>query len=173
MKRKGFAIIEMVVTMAVMMVLLFLMVKPTRALFVDMNHMQKDFNANSTVYDMLTKLEKDIERADSLRQDPVDPNALLLEGNGRTVRYKFAEGYIKKYVIGNSQQTLNGKESLWTAPHAIIKHKLWEQEGVCYAVEITKGIERKVLGRWEKKLANSYVFFVGATSGKANNGRMQ
>ena len=166
MKRKGFAIIEMVVTMAVMMVLLFLMVKPTRALFVDMNHMQKDFNANSTVYDMLTKLEKDIERADSLRQDPVDANALLLEGNGRTVRYKFAEGYIKKDVIGNSQQSSNSGESVWTAPHAVIKHRLWDREGKCYAVEVTKSIERKVLGKWEKKLVNSHVYFVGAANGK-------
>ena len=167
MKRKGFALIETLAAMAVVMMLLFLLVRPTRALYVDVNHTQKDFNSNSTVYYMLTKLERDIESADSLSQDPVDPNALLLEGNGCTIRYKFAEGYIKKDVIDNSQQTSNGEESLWTAPHAIIKHRLWEREGVCYAVEITKGIERKVLGRWEKKLVNSYVYFVGAANGTA------
>lgn len=173
MKRKGFAIIEMLVGMAVITILLFLLVGPTRSLFVDMNHMQQDFNANSTVYDMLTKLEKDIESSNSLRSDPADPNALLLEVSGSTVRYKFAKGYVIKNVLDSSNMTSITGESLWTAPHAVINKRLWERGGTCYAVEITKSIERKVLGRWEKKLINSYVYFVGTASGKADNGRTQ
>lgn len=165
MKRKGFAIIEILTICAMLTVLLFLLVKPTRALFVDMNHTQKDFNANSTVYDMLRKLEKDIESADSLRQDAADPNALLLEGSEGQIRYKFAGEKVTKTVVDKITKS-NGGESVWTAPHAVIKHRLWERGGKVYAVEVTKSIERKVLGRWERKLANSYVYFVGAAKGE-------
>jgi hypothetical protein len=167
MKRKGFGIVEILTICAMLTVLLFLLVKPTRALFVDMNHTHKDFNENSTVYDLLTKLRKDIEIADYVMQDPVDPNALLLEDSGVQIRYEFTKEHIIKDVISNSETISSGGESLWTAPHAVIKHRLWQRDGKVYAVEVTKSIERKVLGKWERKLANSYVYFVGAANGKA------
>ena len=166
MKCKGFALVEMLTICSILTVLLFLLVKPTRALFVDMNHTHKDFNENSTVYDLLTKLQEDIESADSLRQDPADPNALLLEGGEGEICYKFAGEKVTKTVVDKITKS-SGGESVWTAPHAVIKHRLWERDGKVYAVEVTKSIERKVLGRWEKKLANSYVYFVGAAKGKA------
>ena len=166
MKGRGFSIIEILTICAMLPVLLFLMVKPTRALFVDMNHTQKDFNANSTVYDMLTKFEKDIESADYVRRDAADPNALVLEGSEGQIRYKFAEGKVTKTIVDKITKS-NGGESVWTAPRAVINNRLWERDGKAYAVEVTKCIERKVLGRWERKLANSYVYFVGAARGKA------
>lgn len=166
MRCKGFSIVEMLTICAILVVLLFLLVKPTRALFVDMNHTHKDFNANSTVHDMLRKLQKDIESADSLRQDPGDPNALLLKGSEGQIRYKFAGEKVTKTVVDKITKS-NGGESVWTAPHAVIKQRLWQRDGKVYAVEVTKSIERKVLGKWEKKLANSYVYFVGAANGKA------
>lgn len=166
MKRKGYALIEILTICSILTVLLFLLIKPTRALFVDMNHTHKDFNENSTVYDMLTKLRKDIESADYVRQDPADPNALLLEGSGGQVRYKFAGEKVTKTTVDKMTKS-NGGESLWTAPHAVIKHRLWQRDGKVYAVEVTKSIERKVLGKWERKLANSYVYFVGAANRKA------
>ena len=165
MRRKGLTLIEILAICAILPVLLLLMVKPTRALFVDMNHMQKDFNANSAVYDMLTKFEKDIESADYVRRDAADPNALLLEGSEGQIRYKFAGERVTKTIADKITKS-DGADSVWTASHAVINNRLWERDGNVYAVEVTKCIERTVLGKRERKLANSYVYFVGAARGK-------
>ena len=165
MRRKGLTLIEILAICAILPVLLLLMVKPTRALFVDMNHMQKDFNANSAVYDMLTKFEKDIESADYVRRDAADPNALLLEGSEGQIRYKFGEGKVTKTTVDKITKSNSG-DSVWIAPRAVINNSLWERDGNVYAVEVTKCIERTVLGRRERKLANSYVYFVGSARGK-------
>ena len=166
MKRNGYALIEILTICSIITVLLFLLVRPTRTLFIDMNNTQRDFNENSTVYDMLTKLQEDIESADYVRQDPADPNALLLEGSEWQIQYKFAGEKVTKTVVDEITKSNSG-DSIWTAPHAVIKHRLWQREGNVYAVEVTKCIERTVLGRLERKLANSYVYFVGAAKGKA------
>jgi hypothetical protein len=155
MRRKGASIIEVLVICTVLVVLMFLMVKPTRALFVDMHHTQKDFESNFVVHNVLSQIQKDIEGSISANKDAADPNAFILETDSGPIRYSFGNEQVIKLGPGE-------KTDVWTIPHAVVKLDVWQREEKCYAVEFTKSIERKVLGKWEKKLSNSYVYFVGA-----------
>jgi len=50
---------------------------------------------------------------------------------------------------------------VWSVPHAKVKWQVWRENGKGYAVQVKTHIEHKVRGHWERKMANSHLYFMG------------
>ncbi len=51
---------------------------------------------------------------------------------------------------------------VWSVPHAKVEWQVRRENGKGYAVQVKTHIEHKVRGHWERKMANSHLYFVGA-----------
>lgn len=54
-----------------------------------------------------------------------------------------------------------GDTRVWSVPHAKVKWQVWVEKGKGYAVQVKSHIEHEVRGHWERKMANSHLYFVG------------
>ena len=163
--RKGWALTETIVLILVLAITLSIFAGPLRLLLADMPRLQKDFQTNVSVLDMLRQLRTDVDAAVKLPEAAANNKAgqqlLLIETLEGVIRYKLtAEEIIRSKTDSYENQKLRDKD-VWQMPNAKINWKLWKRNGKGYAIEVTTGIEHTILGHREKKLQNSHVFFVG------------
>ena len=110
---------------------------------------------------MLRQLQKDVETSQGLSCDRTDTDSLLIDTGGGEISYRLAEDkVIKSNTAANEPQQT---KRIWDTNNANIKWKVWTRDNKGYAVEITTGIKRMVLGNCQEKLKNSHVYFVDAT----------
>ena len=166
MIRKGFTIIEMLSIMTALAVIMLVCAKPVRTLIADIPRTHRDFQTNTRMHHMLKRLQADIEASNSLLEYPADKrisgNLLLIETRHGVICYEFGDDEVIKTVSGDDLPESGRSSESWLLPHAKIHWKVWSRDGKGYAVEVTTSIERRVMGRCEKKLRNSHVYFVGA-----------
>lgn len=159
--RKGITLIEMIIVFGILVILFGMLTKPTRVLVHDISSIHRDFQAGENVWAMLRQLQRDVETSQGLSCDRTDANSLLIDTGDGEISYRLAEDkVIKSNTAANEPQQT---KRIWVANNANIKWKVWTRDNKGYAVEITTGIKRRVLGNWQEKLKNSHVYFVGAT----------
>jgi len=167
--RKGFALNEFLFMFPVMIVILFMCVKPIRTILADMPQMQRDLQSNVSVQHMLRGLRSDIESAMSVPRSFVSKtaqdNILLIESSVGVICYELIDGEVIKSMIPSQLNDPSQKIDSWPVPNASINWKTWRHNDDGYAVEVTHSIDRMAGGRWHKKLKNSHVFFISASGG--------
>lgn len=165
MIRKGYSLIEVIIMLSVLAVVTGLCAKAFRVIIVDIPQMHKDFQVNVTVSYMLRRLQNDIETAKSLPDNigslQSEDEVLLIETDDGVIGYRLSEDKIAKVKVVSGEDSGMQETYTWSVPHASIEWKVSKRNGKAEAVEVTRSIKRRVLGRWEKKLKNSHVYFVG------------
>jgi hypothetical protein len=164
--RNAFALVELLAAMMVIALISITMAALTRPLIIEIPRANHAITANTSVLNMLSRLRDDIEMAvrlpDSLAGGQSDARNLLIQLPDSNVCYTLEEDKVFRKV-------LNGKYSgksyqVWSIPEAKINWRRWQRNDESYAVEVCTYIECGQDSRMKTKLANSHVYFVGASA---------
>ncbi len=165
--RRAMTLIELLAVLAVLLVMLTLFTKSFNKLMGAVPRAHRDFQANTSVHDMIRRLRRDVESGRSLLQyagdERVGGDVLLIESGEGVISYEFDKGRVVRSLAVADSNMLG--ESIWSVPHARIDWDVWRRNDAGYALEVHTAIERTVLGRLEIKLSNSHVFFAGIAVG--------
>lgn len=119
---------------------------------------------------MLEQMQKDIDKAKGLPESfgeyTSGDKLLLIELAEGMICYQLKDE--KALTVRRSPlvSRVTGDESritVWSVPNAKVEWHVWRKDRDGYAVEVKTHIEHKIRGEhWEKKMANSHLYFVGA-----------
>ena len=165
--RRAMTLLELLAMLAILVVILAMFTKTFRKLMGDIPRAHRDFQANTSVQDMIRRLRRDVESGRRLLQYEGDGRAggdlLLIESGEGVISYEFdGDQVVRSLAVDDPNMP---GESIWSVPHARINWDVWRQNDAGYALEVRTAIERTVLGRLEIKLRNSHLFFAGIAVG--------
>jgi prepilin-type N-terminal cleavage/methylation domain-containing protein len=165
--RKGMTLVELLVVIVVLPIFMLAFDKLFKTVAKDLPRSYRVVNENVSLLNMLEKLRQDVDLAKGLPKSygnySVSDKQFLIEQVDGVICYRFEDGEVLRYkLIDGKISGSEEAEDFWILPHAVIQWRILEQNGNGYAIEVRKQIEHNVLGHLEKKLSNSYVFYVGA-----------
>lgn len=164
--RKGFSLVEMVVVMVVVVALLVPLAGLSTTTIRDIPQFYRTIQTNTTVLNMLKQMHRDINAAAQLPKSfagfATDDKLLLIELTDGVICYQLKDHKVLRRTLTSQSKTTDDHTTVWPVPNAEILWKVWRKNDTGYAVEVNTCIGRKTPGRLEKRMANSYLYFVGA-----------
>ena len=175
--RKGFTLVELLVVIIVLPFVMLVLDGLFSTLIRDIPRSYRVMQENTSLLSMLEQMQQDIDKAKGLPEsfdEYTTSNKLLLielaEGmicyqlkDDKVLRRKFQKSEVRsqKSEIGSLSSVFCPLSSVvWSVPHAKVEWHVWRKDRGGYAVEVKTHIEHKVGGNWEKKMANSHLYFV-------------
>ena len=150
-KHHAYALTEMLVIIAALVVLMALSAKPLRMMITEIPRSGRIYQTQNTTNKVMKQLKDDIEK--SRRIVDLQDNLLTLEHQDGRIRYTFSDGQISR------QTSDNNSGSTWTLPHVKVNTQLWKNNDTPYAVEITTWNQQTGTGRQQIRLKQSFVYF--------------
>lgn len=164
--RKGTSLIEMLAVISIVAVLLVPFAQLTAMTFRDIPRSYRTANVNTSLLSALQQMRRDINRAvefpGSYGGPSSDSRTLLIQLPDGLICYGFDGDKISRYVLVNAQERIRQEGMEWSVPKAVISWRLLQNGDKTFAVELQKYIVHRSGDVIDRKLANSYVFFVGA-----------
>ncbi len=165
--RRAMTLLEVLAMIALLVVILAMFTKTFNRLMGAVPRAHRDFQANTSVHDMIRRLRRDVESGRSLLRyagdGRVGGDLLLIESGEGVISYEFDGDRVVRSLAVDDPNVPG--ESIWSVPHARIDWDVWRRNNAGYALEVRTAIERTVLDRREIKLRNSHLFFVGIAVG--------
>ena len=165
--RRAMTLLELLAMLAILVVIFTFFTKTFHDLIGGVPRAHRDFQANTSVQDMIRRLRRDVESGRGLLQYAGDERTggdlLLIASDEGVISYEFDGDRVVRSLAVNDPNMPG--ESIWSVPHARIDWDVWRQNNAGYALEIHTAIERTVLDRPEIKLSNSHLFFAGIAVG--------
>jgi prepilin-type N-terminal cleavage/methylation domain-containing protein len=165
--RRAMTLMELLAVLALLVVILAMFTKVINKLMGDIPRAHRDFQANTSVQNMIRRLRRDVESGRGLLRYEGDGRAggdlLLIESGEGVISYEFDKDQVVR-TLAVDDPNMPG-ENIWSVPNARIDWGVWRQNDAGYALEVRTAIERTVLGRREIKLRNSHLFFAGIAVG--------
>lgn len=158
--RRGFSLAELLAVLLVLAVVLVGLTGVFATIITDIPRSYRVIQSNTTLLDMLEQLREDVSAA---RELPVstDSSHLLIGLEDGMISYQVEEDRVLRCSLapddGGAKDT-----RVWSVPHAKVEWQVWREDDKGYAVQVRTHIEHKVRGHWERKMANSHLYFVGA-----------
>lgn len=164
--RKGFTLVEVLIAVIVLPVMILILNGLFKTLIKDIPRSYKVVQVNTSLLSMLKEMQKDIDKAKGLPQTYNEYTAsdkmLLIDMPEGMICYQLKDDKVFRRNLTEMQKTNVAQTKYWSIPHAIVQWNIWRKDTSGYAVEVLSHIEHKVQGHWEKKMANSHLYFVGA-----------
>lgn len=166
--RKGFSIVEALVVLAVISIISIPLARLSTTTLRDIPRSYRMIQANTSMLSALKKMHKDISAAkdlpESFGQYTTNNEVLLIELADGMICYQLKDGEMLKRKLIRRRRTGDDQEETtsWPVPYAKMEWQVRQKNNNGYAVEITAYMEKKSGDRLEKKMANSYLYFVGA-----------
>ena len=165
--RKGMTLVELLV---VLLVLPFAVM----ALDVLLGTMLKDFprslqlvQENATLLNMLEHVRKDVRVAKALPksfgQYTADDEVLLIELVDGVVCYRSEAGKLIRRNLSQDPDAEAGDSIVWSLPNSVVQWHVWQEAGQGDAVEVKTHIRYKLRSKYQQKMANSHLYFLGAS----------
>ena len=158
--RKGFSLVEMLTVIVILAAVSVAFTGLFKTVLRDIPMLQKTARANTSIQHMLRQMRRDVDTAENISLSSDGNKSLLLQKDDCTIHYQFADREISRTLSNNAE-----KKRTWPLPYAIIDWRLRQKNGTTYAVEIQAAFEYMIDARKQKRLANSYMFFVSAIAG--------
>ena len=167
--RKGFTLVEMLVVIIVLPFVMLVLDGLFSTLIRDIPRSYRVMQENTSLLSMLEQMQQDIDKAKGLPESfdeyTTSNKLLLIELAEGMICYQLKDDKARTVRRSSLASRVTGDESritVWSIPHAKVEWQVWRKDGGGYAVEVKTHIEHKVQGHWEKKMANSHLYFVGA-----------
>lgn len=163
--RKAFTLVEMLLVIATIPVFMIVMSRLFNTLLRETPRIWNSVQQNTTMLDMLSQLQSDIDRAKDLPQSKgdftSDDKILLIEHEDSLIGYELDNEQVIRRILSSTNGNA-GEERTWKMPDAKIGWNIHRKDGKGYCLEIVNYIEYKSSGRLEKKMPNSHLYFTGA-----------
>jgi len=178
--RKGFTLVEVLVVVAVLPFLMIVFSGLFNTLIKDIPRSHRVVQENTSLLSMLEQMQKDIDKAKGLPESfdeyTTGDKLLLIELAEGMICYQLKDDKVLRRKLTDNQQSNALEQTVWSVPHAKVEWQVWRKDGdgppaagfdwnpaLLGAVEVQTHIEHKIRGEhWEKKMANSHLYFVGA-----------
>jgi len=163
--RKGFTLVEVLVVLAVLPFLMIVFGGLFNTLIKDIPRSHRVVQENTSLLSMLDQIQKDIDKAKGLPESfdeyTTSDKLLLIELAEGMICYQLKDEKVLRRKLTDNQQSNALEQTVWSVPHAKVKWQVRRENGGGYALEVQTHIEHIVQGHWEKKMANSHLYFVG------------
>ncbi|MFB0552080.1 MAG: type II secretion system protein J [Phycisphaerae bacterium] len=184
--RKGFTLMEVLIVVIVLPFIMLVLNDFFRTLIKDIPRSYQVVQENASLLSMLEQMQKDIDEAkglpESFNEYTTGERLLLIELTEGMICYQLKDEKVSRYWILDTRYSTRIKnqesriETVWSIPNAKVEWQVWRKDGdgppaagfdwdpaLLGAVEVKTHIEHKIRGdHWEKKMANSHLYFVGA-----------
>ena len=168
--RKGYTLTEMLIVLIIFPLALLSLNEVFKTLMRDIPRSSQVIQKNISLQNLLEQIHKDIDKAKGLPESfaryTTNDKQLLIELAEGTICYQLENDEALRGRLTDKPQGEMEETTLWSVPDAEIEWQLWKKDGSGYAVEIRTHIKHKLRRTYQKKMANSHVYFVGAL-GKA------
>lgn len=163
--RKGYTLTEIIAVLFFFPVAALVLDGLFRTLVRDIPRSSHAVQENTSLLSALEHIQDDIRKAGRLPEAvegyAADANALLIENPDEVVRYEFKHGKIVRHKLAKDRSDTQ-TPTVWSVPNAEIEWRLWKKDGLGYAVEVHTRIKYKLREKFQEKMANSHLYFIGA-----------
>ncbi len=173
--RKGFTLVELLVVIIVLPFVMLVLDGLFSTLIRDIPRSYRVMQENTSLLSMLGQMQQDIDRAKGLPESfdeyTTSNKLLLIELAEGMICYQLKDDKVLRLRTRDEGRgtrdasivnRLSSVSQSWSMPHAKVEWQVWRKDRGGYAVEVQTHIEHNVQGHWEKKMANSHLYFVGA-----------
>jgi len=77
-----------------------------------------------------------------------------------TFSYQFEEGKLTRRNLSLDPENDGGDATVWSLPNSVVQWRIWRKGEKGYAVEVNAYMRHKLRTRYQKKMANSHVYFL-------------
>jgi len=162
--RKGFTLVELLVVIVVLPFVMLVLGGLFSTLIRDIPRSYRVVQENTSLLSMLEQMQQDIDEAKGLPEsfdgNTASGELLLIELADIVICYQLKDDKVLRCKLTDNQQKNALEKKSWSVPHAKVEWQVWRKDRDGYAVEVQTHIEHKVGGHWEKKMANSHLYFV-------------
>ena len=159
---KGFTLVEIMVVVITLPFVFLIVDGLFRTLLAEIPWSWRIAEENTTVLNVLEQMHQDLDKAEGLPKTfagrTADDKVLLIELADGVICYELKDGRV---IRGRLTKDGTEETRVWSAPNAKVEWKVWTENGQGYAVEAKTSVEYKRRGQWNRKMANSHLYFVG------------
>lgn len=163
--RKGYTLIEMMAVLFFFPVAALVVNGVFRTLVHDIPRSSAVVQESTSLLSALDQMQDDIQKAGRLPETvegyAADANALLIEHPDEVIRYELNDGKIVRHKLPKDRSDTQAP-TVWSVPNAEIEWRLWKKDGLGYAVEVHTHIKYKLREKFQERMANSHLYFLGA-----------
>ena len=164
--RKAFSLIELLTVMVVFASVSIAFAALFTTIITDIPKSYRVVQENTSLLNMLRQMHRDVDGAKGLPESfaghTTDEELLLIELPDAMICYQLKNGEVLRRRLTDAQENGGEDTKVWSMPHAKVEWRLAGGDDNAYAVEVKTHIEYEVRGHRQKKMANSYLYFVGA-----------
>jgi prepilin-type N-terminal cleavage/methylation domain-containing protein len=164
--RRGYSLVELLVAMFLVSSVSIVLAGLLTTIISDIPRLCGVVQENTSVLNMLEQMHEDVDAAkelpDSFGEYTTDKNLLLIQLPQGIVCYQLKDGKVLRRRLEAAQERYEEETKVWSVPNAKIEWQVRRNDRDGCAVEVKTCIEHHVRGCPEEKMANSYLFFVGA-----------
>ena len=167
--RKGFTLVEMLVVISVLLIISVPLSRLLKIAVRDIPDAWRLIQVNTTVLDILNRLQSDVSTAKSLPKSfqkyTLDDKTLLVELPNEVICYRRRDDELIRYKLNKTDTSAAEATATWLVPNAKIKWNIHRKKDEKDVLEVQHYIERRIGRRLEKKMANSHLYFMAAYKG--------
>jgi len=164
-RRKSFTLVEILVVMVIIPFAAFALDRLLMTLLTDIPRTSAVVQVNMTLLNMLRQMSKDIDQATGLPESFAGHTAgdelLLIEWPDSIICYQIKNGSVSRRKLTDTQKNGGEDVRVWSVPNAEVQWQVWRKNGHGYALEIQTHVKQKLRAKWQKKMANSHLYFAG------------
>lgn len=162
--RRAFTLVEMLIVVITLPIAAIILDRFLVSTIRDIPRSSAVVQEDTTLLNMLNQIHNDIDKAKSLpekyEEQFSNEQMLLIEQIDGVIAYELQNGKVTRKQILNFNEH-NEDVRIWSLPTAELHWQVWKENGKGYAVEVRSCVKQKLRKKWQKKLANSHVFFLG------------
>lgn len=135
-----------------------------RSMLSDIPRSTRLVQENTSLLAMLEQMRRDISAAkalpESAGQHTAGEELLLIELPDGVLSYQLKDGKVLRCrLIDLQQQDENAR--VWSLPNCQVQWRTWQKDGKGYAVEVRTSIRFKLRTKYQNRMANSHLYFLG------------
>jgi prepilin-type N-terminal cleavage/methylation domain-containing protein len=165
MMRRGMTLVEILVVVLVLPFAMIAFDVLFCSILSDIPRSTRLVQENTTLLNMLEQMHKDISAAKSLPQsygqDTAGEGLLLIELADGVVGYQLSSGKMLRRRLTSPQKEQATDVRIWSLPNSQVQWRTWRQDGRGYAVEVRTSIRYKLRSKYQQRMANSHLYFLG------------
>jgi len=162
---RGFTLVEILLVVVMVSFAAIALDGLLTAMLRDIPRSSRVVQENTTLLDILTQMRRDISRAKGLPESfngcTADEQVLLIAWPDSVICYQLKNGQVFRRKLTAVQDADNNDARVWSVPNAEVKWRVWRKNGQGYAVEIETYVKQRLREKWQKKMANSHLYFLG------------
>jgi len=163
--RKGMTLVEVLIVMVVLPFVAVAFDVLFRSTLSDIPRSTRLVQENTSLLNMLEQMRQDIGAAkampESSGQYTAGEGLLLIEIADGVLGYQLKDGKVLRYRLTGRQEEQEENARVWSLPDSQVQWRTWRKDGRGYAVEVRTSIRYKLRSKYQQRMANSHLYFLG------------